>query len=1051
MFKKYLLVFSLLSFNHIVVYAASAGQGQSITDQAPLTDQEKKALLEFLNKRELLTFTGEKGDILGLVPGQVTLEDQSSTLSEYIKLSLEQNSPVISIFNDNGTYYSGAAIINGKLPKAKKEDKYILNLRELLSPSGQSSAVATGSTQAAAVTNQGPQNLELLPDAGQSQRENLRQTSRRGQGPVRPPQKQPTLFATTLVPQNPPMAHGHGLYPQRIAGAPLSFPLFPFGFQQPNVLEMQAARIAEQERQIQAARIAAQQRQIDQLTGVVEQLKTQMQAQQQAALLPQQEPSTRFEFQGPSLLTSEEMNLSGEQSQASTDRATYRPVKQAMSPDDLKDLILKKIPDADLIAMGVTAFDIAKAKEELAQEPLRELMIDQNKQKKESTSLQEEQDRALALELQKQEEELARTQQAQSATQQPVESDEESAGDQVRGQQTGSVERSHTEKNRRKREMQKAAKARRKEKEEKERQALEEAKKEQKAQEEIERAQKKAQEDQAAREASARFTEQRLEEVRLAQSLEKPVNLQGQDSSKAKKPKKKGGQLSADSAALQAEKDREDREFLEREAARNAKEQPAKILKKQDPQTIMKKILGDNLYNRMNRAGNITGQVLEKLFKAQQNENNDFETRMEAARAIIKGPYSDLFNKGSYKSEKEKAINEAIEMVTEGGYFEGIEAAIQYYLNQSSLKDNDKKRLEYLMRHAKEECLLPDEPTALEIRDKTVQEIEAKVQEKLKPQDSASILKSLKGQQQPKTDAQIVVDQFNQGLTRWAQAVLVDSIKGYKLLNENHKTLLTLIQELNWWTVSLGALIGTHAQSTELQKRLDLMHITDVYVRLFNAVILSAGDKPLNQKAKQQLNNIRRFLSNNVVKLDQGHGQLQETDTKIEAKIQGKLMSIKTLIEQSNELLKTSPDFFRNLLTGFQNDLVATQNVIYDDTKVQFTPQEIKEYTQKLNDWLEPLNYLFDIPHDKLSQNDLNAQFSQFYACIRLLRKMINAAETIPALEQLFQLTEGYIQLLEKAQHLSGQQDFELVDKHVRSFKETIEGALKKLRMSKTN
>ncbi|MFS8507012.1 MAG: hypothetical protein LVQ75_02675 [Candidatus Babeliales bacterium] len=120
-----------------------------------------------------------------------------------------------------------------------------------------------------------------------------------------------------------------------------------------------------------------------------------------------------------------------------------------------------------------------------------------------------------------------------------------------------------------------------KRKKEQERQAVEKAQKDKAAREEIERAQEKAQQDQAEREASARATAQRLEEVTLAQQLEqpKPVNLQGQDSSKAKKPKKKGDQVSADSAALQAEKDRREREYLDRQAARNAKGQPAKILK----------------------------------------------------------------------------------------------------------------------------------------------------------------------------------------------------------------------------------------------------------------------------------------------------------------------------------------------------------------------------------------------------------------------------------------------------------------------------------------
>jgi hypothetical protein len=120
----------------------------------------------------LLTFKGPKDDILALVAKQVTLKDQESTLSEYIKLSLEQNSPVISIFNDNGIYYSGAALVNGQLPPEKDKDKYVLNLRELM-PSSQPFTVATGSVQTPAVTDQGPQLLRLLQEADQRKRENL--------------------------------------------------------------------------------------------------------------------------------------------------------------------------------------------------------------------------------------------------------------------------------------------------------------------------------------------------------------------------------------------------------------------------------------------------------------------------------------------------------------------------------------------------------------------------------------------------------------------------------------------------------------------------------------------------------------------------------------------------------------------------------------------------------------------------------------------------------------------------------------------------------------
>jgi hypothetical protein len=266
------------------------------------------------------------------------------------------------------------------------------------------------------------------------------------------------------VPQNSQTVSGYSrLYPQQTG-----FPLLPFGFQQqPTALEMQAAKIAEQ--QSTALQIQVQEAKIADLSRTVAELRQQMEqllqaAQQQAASLPQQEPSTRFEFQGPSLLTSEEMNPSGEQSQASTDRATHRPVKQAMSPDDLKDLILKGLPDADLIAMGVTAFDITQAQQELAQDALRQLMIDDYEEKEELKRLQIEQDEALARQIQQQEQEPATQQQVQSATQQLVESDEESADDQVQDQQTGPGALSNAARNRRKREMQKAAKAKKEKK-----------------------------------------------------------------------------------------------------------------------------------------------------------------------------------------------------------------------------------------------------------------------------------------------------------------------------------------------------------------------------------------------------------------------------------------------------------------------------------------------------------------------------------------------------------------------------------------------------------
>lgn len=74
-----------------------------------------------------------------------------------------------------------------------------------------------------------------------------------------------------------------------------------------------------------------------------------------------------------------------------------------------------------------------------------------------------------------------------------------------------------------------------------------------------------------------------------------------------------------------------------------------------------------------------------------------------------------------------------------------------------------------------------------------------------------------------------------------------------------------------------------------------------------------------------------------------------------------------------------------------------------------------------------------------MSQEDLAVQFSQFYACIILLRKLINATKTIPEFEKLLEFTKGFIKLLDKAQHLKNQEDFEQVNEHVRSFKNTIE------------
>ena len=86
-----------------------------------------------------------------------------------------------------------------------------------------------------------------------------------------------------------------------------------------------------------------------------------------------------------------------------------------------------------------------------------------------------------------------------------------------------------------------------------------------------------------------------------------------------------------------------------------------------------------------------------------------------------------------------------------------------------------------------------------------------------------------------------------------------------------------------------------------------------------------------------------------------------------------------------------------------------------------------------------------------MSQQDLDVQFSQFYACIILLRKLINAAKTIPELEELLKLTTSFIELLDKGQHLRGQQDFQQVNEHVRSFKNVIETNLDLLRQPKKN
>lgn len=1134
MLKKYLLVLSLLTLNHVVIYGASADQGQSITNQEPLKDQEKEKLLGILKSARFLNFKGQKNDILALVPEQVTLEDQSSTLSEYIKLSVEQNSPFVSIFNDNGTYYSGAALVNGQLPPEKDKDKYVLNLRELM-PSSQPFTVATGSVQAPAVTDQGPQLLRLLQEADQRKRENLainRVSRERGQGSVRPLQNQLTLFAKILVPQDSQTVPGYNrLYPQQ-TGIPLKFPLLPFGFQQqPTALEMQTARIAEQ------------QRQIVQLTDAVEQLKIQIQgfgqAQQQAAPLPQQEPSTRFEFQGPSLLTSEEMNPSGQKPQASTDRATLKPIKQAMSPDSLKRLILEEVPDADLIAMGVTAFDIAQAQQELAQDALEQLMIDEYEEKEELKRLQIEQDEALAREMQEQEQEEAKrraqeeTQQVQSATQQLVERDEESVDDSGQNQQTEPVTHSNAARPG-KREMQRAARARKKaalEAEVKERlinlsdedyqkfitqseqnsshrrsadnadeiknaalkiyrersdnnrqliRAIELARIEKaQKQEMIKRAQEKAQQDQAVRGASAKTAQQKLEEATLAESLGERTkraqlgdqNSESADSQALQKEQARKAQSSEDRLTAQqlkqqaqeaAAREVQEKKTLE-QAAEKAKQEKAALQKSADAQ--ISAAIGLDSYNRITQQKELTTKTIDELLKILRKEakkNENFPIRLWAARHLIKKPYSTLFDKGHYTSKKIGAIEEAIEFVVGALDYDGIEAAIQYYLNQSSLTENDKKRLEYLMRHAKEECLLPDEAAAEQIRNETVKKLEVKVQEKLKPQDSASILRSLKGQQQPKPNAQMVVNQFTHGLTSWAGSVLLDDVEGPKFLTRGNNT-AQLIQELHWWQVSLGAMISTHAQSAKSGKRLYLMEITAVYARLLKAVTLSVANKTLSvanemldEETRKKLNDIMQFLSKHTVILERGNGQLQKTDSEEETQIKIKLDQIKQLIRESNELLlllntNTSPDFFRNLLTDFQNGLVAIQDLIYGPDETVLTPEQIKEYTQKLNDWLKPLNYLFDIPHDRLEQEDLDAQFSQFYACIRLLRKMINAATTIPALEKLLELTEDYIGLLDKAQHLKDQQDFELVNEHVRSFKETIEENLKRLRKSKTN
>lgn len=915
MLKKYLLVLFLLSLNHVVIYGASADQGQSITNQAPLTAIERRNLFNIVARNPVapLNFKDEAAGASLLVTLGTKLLDRDHLLRNALQgyLLQENADPLFTIYVGQG-----ADVYSASLDQTQKEDKqkYVLDLRTLLP-------------------------IQAMPTQPQS-----------------------TIFAKTLSPQGPPTVYGHRLSPMQQpslgrtgqqAGIPLTLtpPLLPFHFQQQSTAlqieaarmaererQIQAAEIAERERQIQAARIAAQERQIAELAEIVNQLKMQMQGSSEA-----------------------------QQQAASSERATYKPVEQSMSPEQLKTLIQEGISDEDFIAMGVTSEDILQAKQELAQETLRQLTIDQNKQEQESISLQEEQDRALALELQQQEEEAVRRQQVQSTTQQTVERDKKSADDQLENQQTESVKHSNAARPSKK-EMQRAARARKKaeleakvkerlinlseedyqdfieqskqnsshrrsadnadeiknaalkiyrERSDNNRQLIraielariEKAEKEEAEREKIKKAQKKAQEDQAAREASERAAKQKLEEAQLAQQLaqKEQAKPQQQGPSRNRKQKGKGDQLSADSAALQAEKDRREREYLDQQAA--ALQEKGKAVSLEDQ---IKKEIGLDLYETITQKKELTKKAIDELLRMLRTEakkNENFPIRLWAARHLIKNPYSTVFNNAKYASKKIEAIKEAIEFVFGAVDYEGIKAAIDYYLTQPSLAENDRSSVRSLMLRAKEECLLPDDRQEKAKRIKEIETLEAKIEKKLNPKDSTSILKSLKDQQQPKTQAEIVMDQFTHGLTDWAASVLLDPIKGYQFLTEGQNT-SGLIQQLDWWRVSLGAMISTHAQSAEPEKRLYLMELTSVYARLLKAVTLSVAGKPLDSKTRDSLDRIVTFLSDNARHLEQSNSNLkEEINREKKSEIEEKLAIINDLINESNELLKTNPDF----------------------------------------------------------------------------------------------------------------------------------------------
>ncbi|NBP14515.1 hypothetical protein EBU95_08965, partial [bacterium] len=728
------------------------------------------------------------------------------------------------------------------------------------------------------------------------------------------------------------------------------------------------------------------------------------------------------------------------------DRATHKPVVQKMSPEELEALVKDGATDQQLLEMGIDQDDIDTARlnviedliiaqheqqqqlEALQQEAaIRKLQEAQDQEELEQRRLQEAQDEKLALVLQEEEDRRAqRGAQTEVGTAQQSASEDE---DEPEDQQTASLAKTPLTKSEKKRQQKKRSKERKKEEQEKaDREAAEKAKKEA---ERIaaEKAQQAAQATLDLKNASAKAARERLEELRFAQGLtaqevdqHEPasafsVSADSQELQKETREAQRANDLLVSEEAKKRAKKEADREKREakalEKAEKRAAEEKAELQKSLKAQ--IEKEIGSDLYGKIMGKEELTPRMVDILFKMLKKEsegNENFSRRLWAAVRLIENPYSSLFKKPQYATTKRKAIQEAISFVQRAVDYDGIKAAINYYLeSKPKLTDVDKEELKALMRQAKEDCLLPDDPQEEAQRNAEVADLEKKVQEKLKPQTAKEVLEALKTMEKPKTPAELVYEDFAEGIKAESGRLLCDTEEGRRLL-EKDSNLKDLITKLHRWKVSLGALITTHVKSGELQKKHYLVDVTSYYTMLFHLAVIVAGNKKLPVDSLKQFNDTFEFLSKTFPMIE------NEPSFFINSEMKGKLDYVRYMINEVGVQLGLVPHSFKVTLKAFEADLQAVQDLIYDDTKIVFPPEERALYIGKLEQWLVPLNQIFEISHTTLKPDDFLAQFSQFYASFTWLEKMINAASDRDELERLKALAEAFSILFEKAQHL---------------------------------